>query len=141
MVRGRATTGEDERVIVVVTGSRSLTRHPRRLEIKEAFLEKVRFQHPDLVFHGGASGPDTWAAFAFPDIQKRFDPRHTPARTPAQRLFDRNIEMIDTAILAADLTGGGVHVVACWDGVSSGTRHAMDHAELMEVPMTKVRFD
>ena len=128
-------------MIVVVTGSRSLTQHPNRLDIKGEFLTTVRFQHPDLVFHGGASGPDTWAAFAFPDIQKRFDPRPAPARTPAQRLFDRNIEMIDTAILASDLTGGGVHVVACWDGLSKGTKHAMNYAEEMGVPMTKVRID
>lgn len=128
-------------MIVVVTGSRKLTEHPRRLEIKEAFLDAVRFRHPDILFHGGASGPDTWAAFAFPDIQRRFDPIHAPARTPAQRLFDRNIEMINTAILASDLTGGGVHVVACWDGLSKGTKHAMNYAQEMDVPMTIMRID
>lgn len=124
-------------MIVVVTGSRSLTQHEHRLDIKQAFLDTVRVYKPDQVFHGGAAGPDTWASFEFADIQRRFDPIESPGRTPAQRLFDRNIEMIDTAIQSGDR----VHVVACWDGVSSGTRHAMDHAELMEVPMTKVRID
>lgn len=121
-------------MIVVVTGSRKLVEHPDKAAIKADFLREIEDYEPDQVFHGGAGGPDAWAAFEFPDLQRQFNPRDTPGRTPAQRLFDRNQEMILSAIEADP----EVVVVACWDGVSKGTKHAMDFAESEHITVLDV---
>lgn len=112
-------------MIVVVTGSRSWVESPRRLEVKAKFLEEIARLEPTQVYHGGAKGPDSWAAFEFPEIAVAFHAQPTPGRTPAQRLFDRNIRMIETAMYLDDT----VAVVSCWDGESRGTRHAMKYAK------------
>lgn len=110
-------------MIVVVTGSRSLAGSKQRLSIKECFVNSVATLSPTAVHHGGASGPDMWAWGAFHDIQITHSPKQTPGRTPAQRLYDRNITMIVEALRHGDVT-----MVTCWDGVSNGTRHAMNYA-------------
>jgi len=119
-------------MIVVVTGSREMRHHPERLKYKENFLTQIRALEPDKVYHGGADGPDTWAAIEFADIARRFDPVPAPARTPAQRLFDRNHTMIDAALMESGYREEtGPVMVACWDGKSKGTKHAMDYAKRM----------
>lgn len=121
--------------IVVVTGSRSLTFSPARLLIKSTFVELIRGLNPAIVHHGGAIGPDAWASQHFEEIQKVHRPINTDTRIEAiQALFDRNRTMVDDAV---DRQGWKNHVVmvACWDGKSSGTRHAFNYAQSQGVPV------
>lgn len=126
--------------VVVVTGSRELRHHEDRLKIKQAFFDAIDVWTPQDLYHGGADGPDSWAALEYASIARMFRPIEAPARTPAQRLFDRNETMINTAISDAMLSERAVVLVACWDGKSSGTRHAMNHAHRRGVHIDEVRW-
>lgn len=120
-------------MIVVVTGTRLLATHPQQAEIKSYFLDTIKSLRPSVVHHGGAQGPDTWACWAFNDIQVC----HRPARTDGSyleavdALFRRNETMIDAA-------GRDAILVACWDGHSRGTRQAIEYAELMDMGVVSV---
>lgn len=127
--------------IVVVTGSRLLRLHENRLEIKQRFFDAIDVWTPQDLYHGGAAGPDSWAALEYASIARMFRPIEAPGRTPAQRLFDRNETMINEAIRQGYLQDNTVVLVACWDGSSSGTRHAMNHAKRRGVHIDKVRID
>lgn len=119
----------------MVTGSRSLTDHPHRLQIKAGFIEAIADLNPDHVIHGGSTGPDAWAALHFHEIEKVYRPDKTRGwRTPAQQLFDRNEQMVH------EIWKRESHVVACWDGMSRGTAHAMRYAQLMGVPVTRINL-
>lgn len=124
-------------MIVVVTGTRKLTQHRNRLVIKQRFFDLIDAWNPDALYHGGAEGPDSWAALEYPSIAKMFRPLDDPDRTPSQRLFDRNERMIRQAKRDA------MHVVlvACWNGRSSGTWHAMSIAQELHIHIDKVRID
>lgn len=125
-------------MIVMVTGSRRLTNHPDRLEIKEGFLSTIRQLNPTKVIHGGATGPDSWAAIRFWEIEAAYRPDKTHSwRTSVQRLFDRNEQMVDDIKRFAP---DSAHVVACWNGKSNGTYHAMRYAEQMGVPVTRINL-
>lgn len=128
-------------MIIVVTGSRSLATCNDRLAIKALFVETVRNLRPVRVIHGGAQGPDSWAAGAFEDIQVCYRPVKSLFRTPAQCLMDRNKTMIMDAIDQARYVDGSAILVACWDGRSHGTKDAMDFAESMDVPLVSVPVD
>ena len=138
MVRG---VEAEDMTIVVVTGSRELRHDPNRLEIKRRFFESIDVWVPDQLFHGGADGPDSWAALEYPEIARMFRPVEAPARTPAQRLFDRNETMINEAVREGKLHDSQVVLVACWDGKSSGTKHAMNFANRRGVYIDEVRID
>lgn len=127
-------------MIVVITGSRSLAMCDDRLAIKSLFVEMVKNLRPSQVHHGGARGPDSWAAGAFEDIQVCHRPVESLFRTPAQCLMDRNKTMI-MAALQQRRHGEDTVLVACWDGWSHGTKDAMDFAELMDVPLVSVPVD
>lgn len=127
--------------IVIVTGSRRLVDHPNRLEIKQRFFDAIDVWVPEHLYHGGAEGPDSWAALEYAHIAKAFHPVAAPARTPAQRLFDRNETMVKDAVHEAKWSNKHVVMVACWDGKSSGTRHAMNFAERRNVHIDQVRID
>lgn len=118
-------------VIIVVTGSRSLTRalDTERLAIKERFIAAIHELSPTRVHHGGAAGPDMWAAMEFWMIAQRHAPQQTEGRTPAQRLYDRNVTMIVAALREGETT-----MVSCWDGESRGTKHAIDYARELGIP-------
>lgn len=125
-------------MIVMVTGSRSLTNHPDRLAIKAGFIETIEAFEPTQLIHGGAAGPDSWAAMHFDAIEKMYRPDKSRGwRTPAQQLFDRNEQMVHDIWKRAP---NGAHVVACWDGMSSGTIHAMRYAHMMGVPITRINL-
>lgn len=128
-------------MIVVVTGSRTLATCNDRLVIKALFVETVRNLRPLKVLHGGAQGPDSWAAGAFEDIQVCYRPVKSLFRTPAQCLMDRNKTMIIEAIDRAQCRNQSPILVACWDGRSHGTKDAMDFAESMDVPLVSVPVD
>lgn len=123
-------------MIVVVTGSRGLAQHPERLLIKSRFLTAITELNPFVVHQGGAAGPDTWAGMEFNDIQRHHPPSRTNTRTPAQRLFDRNVTMINAA-----LSEGETIMVTCWDGESKGTKHAIDYAESLGIPMLHTHWN
>lgn len=124
-------------MIVVVTGTRKLTRHPNRLVIKQRFFDMIDAWNPEALYHGGAEGPDSWAALEYPTIAKMFRPEQTEGRSPSQRLFDRN----ETMIRAAKKDAMHVVLVACWDGRSSGTWHAMSIARELHIHIDKVRIE
>ena len=123
------------------TGSRSLSLCNDRLAIKALFVETIRNLRPLKVLHGGARGPDSWAAGAFEDIQKCYRPVESLFRTPAQCLMDRNKTMIIDAIDQATCRSQSPILVACWDGRSHGTKDAIDFAETMGVPLVSVPVD
>lgn len=116
-------------MIVVVTGSRALSKYEDRFAIKERFLDIIQELNPTTVHHGGAAGPDTWAAIRFWPRLQHHAPKNTPGRTPAQRLYDRNITMIVAALKEGETT-----MVSCWDGDSRGTKHAIDYARELGIP-------
>lgn len=127
--------------LVVVTGSRKLVDHPNRLEIKQRFFDSIDVWVPQHLYHGGAEGPDSWAAIEYQSIAEAFYAKPSPARTPAQRLFDRNEEMIEAAISDGKRKDLQVILVACWDGKSSGTAHAMNMAKRRGLFIDRVRID
>lgn len=121
-------------MIVVVTGSRILVNHPMRLFLKQTFVERIASLEPAAVYHGGAKGPDLWAWEAFMDIQRCFRPEPDDSLTPAQQLFKRNRTMIDAAMDADN----DLVLVACWDGKSKGTQHAMNYARDMVIDIVEI---
>lgn len=117
-------------MIVVVTGSRQLAKSDDRFTIKARFLEVIHELSPVTVHHGGAAGPDMWAAMEFWPNLKQHSPKNTEGRTHAQRLYDRNITMIVAALQEGETT-----MVSCWDGESHGTKHAIDYAVELGIPI------
>lgn len=126
-----------EPVIVVVTGTRKLARHPNRLVIKQRFFDLIDAWNPEALYHGGAEGPDSWAALEYPSIAKMFRPEVDPLLSPSQRLFKRN----ETMIRAAKAAHQHVVLVACWDGRSSGTWHATSIARELSIHIDRVRIE
>lgn len=122
--------------MVVVTGSRSLLKSDARALIKQHFVGEIRCLKPTVVFHGGAVGPDSWASFAFEDIQKVVRPKPTGNWADAvAALFYRNKTMVmEAAFEAAELEQQAI-MVACWDGESRGTRDAFEFAQSIGVPV------
>jgi hypothetical protein len=110
------------------------------LAIKQEFISAIMTLWPTEVHHGGATGPDSWAALHYPNEQRthRPDPEKYPDLTPAERLFQRNIDMIDEARSRASSSGEPLIMVACWDGRSRGTAHAIKYAESLTVPVVYV---
>lgn len=120
-------------MIVVVTGSRSLDRmDPDRVApLKQEFVWTVGTYMPHHVFHGGAAGPDSWAQQAYPDLATTFRPLITSEGSAARQLKARNMFMINSAIREDT----EIQVVACWDGISRGTKHAFEYAWEMGLPV------
>lgn len=114
-------------MIVVVTGSRSLVKHDDREVIKYRFYETINSLNPTALFHGGASGPDTWAAREFSTVAVNVRPAYD-APDPIKALFDRNKVMVNKAMHWAALAEEELTMVSCWDGQSRGTRDAMEYA-------------
>lgn len=84
------------------------------------------------IISGGAKGVDTCA--------REYAERHQLKLTeflPDYRRYGRgaplkrNIQIIENADL----------VLAFWDGVSRGTKHTIEQAESMDVPVTIIHFD
>lgn len=123
-------------MIVVVTGSRSLDRmDPDRVApLKQDFVYTIGTYMPHHVFHGGAAGPDSWAQQAYPDLATTFRPLITSDRRAANQLKARNMFMINSAIREDT----EIQVIACWDGISRGTKHAFEYAWEMGLPVVFV---
>ncbi len=119
-------------MIVVVTGSRSLVKHVGRLEIKANFLDTIHSLSPLAVFHGGAYGPDSWAAQEFPLLSVNNRPLYN-APDPIKALFDRNKSMVNKAMHMAAIANDELAMVSCWDGKSSGTWDTISYAQQLEI--------
>lgn len=121
---------------VMVTGSRSFTEAPYREQIKEAFCTVLDGLQIDHLIHGGAAGPDTWAAIwasTRPWMrQEMVRPDPQPGESFGKAAYRRNIDMLN---LGPDL------LVVCWDGTSRGTLHTVTAALSMAVPFVSVRCD
>lgn len=115
-------------MIVVVTGTRQLVSRPDVVRIKDRFVTQILALQPLAIFHGGAYGPDTWAAHACPEISVSVRPPYN-SPNPIQALFDRNKTMVNQAIAHADDYMLDLVMVTCWNGNSSGTRDAFEYAE------------
>lgn len=110
-------------VKLLVTGSRSITDKQRVWTL----LDQVR-PRPDLLIHGGAKGVDTlagaWAKeHQVPVKVVRPNFKAWPVNKYRWRAYTvRDYDMVDMA----------THVVAIWDGKSSGTRITMEYAQRPE---------
>lgn len=118
---------------MVVTGSRSLDRvDPDKVaSLKQEFVWTIGTYKPEHVFHGGAAGPDSWAQNAYPELATTFRPLITSDREASSQLKARNMFMINSAIREDT----EIQVIACWDGVSRGTKHAFEYAWEMGLPV------
>ena len=110
--------------VVMVTGSRDW---PCRYQV-EAFFSDLT---PGILICGGCRGVDTWAETV---CRGRGWVIH---RFPADwNTYGRAAGFIrNNAMLAACKKMGG-KVVAFWDGKSRGTKHAIDEAGRLGLPLT-----
>ena len=121
---------EDEEVIVIVAGSRSITSYQEVCTAIESSFYTV-----DCLISGGARGVDTlgeqWARAH--NVPVRRFPANWKKHGKAAG-FIRNEEMVDYAIEHAS-EWGGCAVVAAWDGESHGTEHTIRYAKSKQVPV------
>lgn len=117
-------------MLVLVCGSRTLADNPyyratvaRRIDT----LPAGEYLRPTIVMHGGAPGPDRWAAQAASRrnlLAREYLPDWERHGKKAGIL--RNLEMLDQG---PDL------VIAFWDGESRGTKHTIDGARRRGIPV------
>lgn len=111
---------EDEGVILLVTGSRSITSQ----QVVDACLDKFP-QRVRLLIHGGAVGVDTcagiWAkarGIAVRVVRPDF------AQWPREKYKNKAFTVRDQ-----EMVHYAERVVAIWDGQSSGTRLTFEYAK------------
>lgn len=100
---------------------------------------RSQFKDGDWVYHGGASGVDTWAdeeANRLGCVVRLFSPDvHNIDRKAGVK---RSREMCDAARLARD-NGACVRALILWDGTSQGTEHMLKLVESYGIPVTLIR--
>lgn len=125
---------------VMVTGSRALADQavtPEWQEIKARFWMALTELNPDVLIHGGAAGPDTWAHQWADEADYllevvRVRPVRVSGQSFAQAAFERNLRMLD---MGPDV------LVACHDGVSSGTLHTINNANDRGIKIMHVKTE
>lgn len=116
-------------MIIIITGSRSITDYATVRDGIEAALAELRYTTEDVeeLVSGGARGVDSlaerWAAIHQIPVH-RFDPDWERYKRSAGIV--RNKEM---ARYGMDNQSHTV-VVALWDGKSAGTKHMMDYCRI-----------
>jgi hypothetical protein len=125
------------RPVVVITGSRSLTDPVQTITAFSRARQRTNYPYlhemqQAVWLHGGANGVDAIVAGHLSGMHLDVDvlrpnwgahPKNTAA-------FIRNQEMVQRA---ADAQG---IVIAVWDGRSRGTRHTIECAAKLGVPVT-----
>lgn len=124
---------------IMVTGSRSYGPPSMWGSVRPRFLSTLTTVHAFFpvteLITGGAVGPDTWGAiwasmYGIDVGTHRPDPQE--GETYGQACYRRDMEMLDL---------GPSFLVACWDGVSKGTKHTMDGAEDRHITIIEINTE